>query len=200
MDALAASTPQGKPDKATAKKFYFNGVFRDLKHPEGYRVIAGAFNKESTVVLRDEPNGKVFEIPMVAKKDDTSGKVTVDMNLSGYNKIYPKSIIAEVQKDGCLKFPDGNVWVKPKGVVGVYIDGFAPYPKYRRVVLPGDGENVAVNMVSGKTKFDVQGVIPEAKKGVLEVEFPGNKQCTGKYNKKSDTITWPDGNVWTKIA
>jgi len=199
MDALAAkvSTPTAKPDKKTAKKLYFNGVFRDLKHPDGYRVVAGAFDKASTVVLRDDPNGKVFEMPMLAKKNEETGKIAVFMDLSSYSKEYSKNIVAEVTKDGCLKFPDGNVWVKEKGVVGVYIDGFAPYPKYRRVVLPGDGDNVAVTMVSGKTRFDVTGVIPSKK--LLEVEFPGNKNCSGKFNAKDDTITWPDGNVWTKI-
>jgi len=200
LDALAAAAaPAAKPDMLTAKKFYFNGVFRDLKHPDGYRVLAGAFNKESTVILQDYPKGKVFEIPMVAKKNEENGKITVDMDLSAYRKEYPKSIVAEVQKDGCLKFPDGNVWQKEKGVVGVYIDGFAPYPKYRRVVLPGEGDNVAVTMVSGKTRFDVTGVIPNSKKNKLEVEFPGNKNCSGKFNPKFETITWPDGNVWTKI-
>jgi len=198
MDSIAA-VPTAKPDKKTAKKFYFNGVFRDLKHPDGYRVVAGAFNKPSTVVLTDDQkDGKVFEIPMLAKKDDETGKITVDMDLSSYSKSYSKNIVAEVTKDGCLKFPDGNVWVKEKGVVGVYIDGFAPYPKYRRVVLPGEGDNVAVTMVSGKTRFDVTGLVPSKKK-TLEVDFPGNKSCSGKFNAREETITWPDGNVWTKI-
>merc|ERR1712106_67959 len=135
-------------------------------------------------------------MPMLAKKNEETGKITVDMELSSYSKEYSKNIVAEVTKDGCLKFPDGNVWKKEKGVVGVYIDGFAPYPKYRRVVLPTKGGDVAVTMVSGKKIFDAPG-LDLGKKG-LQVDFPG-KQCTGKFNSKQGTITWADGNVWTKI-
>ena len=205
MDALAAqSAPKaGKPDRKTADKFYFNGVFRDKKHPEGYRIVAGAVNKAGTVTMQDTPDGEVLEIPIMAKKDEETGQVTVDMDLSLYRPEYPKSIIATVTKDGILKFPDGNVWKKDKGVAGLYIDGFAPYPKYRRIVLPdvalpyGKENEVAITMVSGKTVFAVAG-IDLGRKGI-EVDFPGNKQCTGKFDAKQGIITWLDGNVWTKV-
>ena len=197
MDALGESPPKLEPDKKTAAKFYFNGVFRDKKHPEGYRIVAGALNKAATVTLQDTPYGKVFEIPILAKKDENTGKVTVDMDLSIYRPEYPKSIVATVTKDGILKFPDGNVWKKDKGVAGLYIDGFAPYPKYRRIILPSDGNYVAVKIVSGKTVLGASG-IDLGKRGI-QVDFPGGKQCTGKFNQNQGTITWTDGNVWTKV-
>jgi len=199
MEALAGEgvQPAAKPDKATAAKFYFNGVFRDQKHPEGYRIVAGALNKQSNLIMRDTLDGKTFEVPFMAKKSEETGQITVDMDLSVYDKAFSKSVVATVTKDGCLKFPDGNVWIKQKGVAGLYIDGFAPYPKYRRIVLPSDGKDVAVTMVSGSKIFDVAGV-DLGKKG-LQVEFPGNKQCTGKFNQAQGTITWKDGNVWTKV-
>jgi len=198
MDALAAQPPAREADKKTAAKYYFNGVFRDQKHPEGYRIVAGAINKAATVTLQDTPNGKVYEIPMMAKKDEETGEISVDMDLSVYRPEYPTSIVATVTKDGILKFPDGNVWKKDKGVAGLYIDGFAPYPKYRRIVLPsGEGKNVDVVIVSGKTILGASG-IDLGKKGI-QVDFPGGKQCTGKFNQKQGSITWLDGNVWTKV-
>merc|ERR1711957_237085 len=196
MDALGESPPKLEPDKKTAAKFYFNGVFRDKKHPEGYRIVAGALNKNGSVTLQDKPGGKVFDIPMKAKKDEKTGKVTVDMNLSSYRPEFGSSIVATVTKDGCLKFPDGNQWIKDKGVAGLYIDGFAPYPKYRRVVIPSKGRKVDVTMISGKQGFDVVGV--DLKEGKIQVDFPG-KQCLGKFNRKEGSITWLDGNVWTKV-
>lgn len=203
MEALAAKAPKAKFEKEVAAKFYFNGVFRDLKHPEGYRVVAGAVNKPGTVTLQDEADGKVFEIPMMAMKDEETGKMTVEMDLSKYQKKFPSNVVATVLKDGCLKFPDGNIWQKEKGVVGCYIDGFAPYPKFRRIVLPvkgvapKPGDNVSITMVSGKKVFDANGI--DLGKGGLKASFPGNKECTGRVNSKLGTITWQDGNVWTKV-
>eukprot|EP00588_Corethron_pennatum_P031384 CAMPEP_0194320168 /NCGR_PEP_ID=MMETSP0171-20130528/16537_1 /TAXON_ID=218684 /ORGANISM="Corethron pennatum, Strain L29A3" /LENGTH=270 /DNA_ID=CAMNT_0039077633 /DNA_START=87 /DNA_END=899 /DNA_ORIENTATION=+ len=205
--ALAAAQgtntpPAAKPDYKTAAKFYFNGVFRDKKHPNGYRIVAGSPNKAGSITLQDTPGGKVYELPMKAKRNDESGQVTVDMDLSEYKPDNPQyaSIIATVTEDGCILFPDGNLWKKDKGVAGLYIDGFAPYPKYRRIVIPGQGSDVGkvgVTMVSGKQVFDVPG-IDLGKKGI-QVDFPGNKQCLGKFNGKAGTITWLDGNVWTKV-
>jgi len=199
LEALAGEgvTPASKPDFETASKLFYNGVFRDMKNPKGYRVVAGVFNKAGSVTMRDTLDGEVFEIPMKAKKDEETGQITLDMDLSVYRKDFSNSVIATVnKKDGNLYFPDGNVWKKEKGVVGVYIDGFAPYPKYRRIVLPSKEGNVAVTMVSGKTVFEAPGA-DLGKKG-LQVDFPG-KQCLGKFNSKQGTISWADGNVWTKI-
>lgn len=197
LEALAGQgvTPTTKPDFETASKLFYNGVFRDMKNPKGYRVVAGVINKAGSVIMRDTLDGEEFEIPMMAKKDEATGQITLDMDLSAYRKDFSSSVVATVKKDG-LYFPDGNVWKKEKGVVGVYIDGFAPYPKYRRVVLPSKEGNVAVTMVSGKKIFDAPG-LDLGNKG-LQVDFPG-KQCTGKFNNKQGTITWADGNVWTKI-
>merc|ERR1711884_324237 len=116
--------------------------------------------------------------------------------LDEYQKDLPSEVLATVKKDGCIQFPDGNVWQKLGGVYGLYIDGFAPYPKYRRVVLPDEGEKVVVTMVSGKKVIDTTGI--DLGKGGLFVNFPG-KDCTGKANTKRGTIQWADGNVWTKV-
>merc|ERR1719491_1615391 len=124
-----------KPDRATAAKFAFNGVYRDNKHPKGYRVIAGGANKAGTgtVTLKDTLDG--------ASLPDTNAQ-----NLwyqSDKNAKLSNEVVAMVnEKDGSIRFPDGNVWRKEGGVVGVYIDGFAPYPKFRRLVLPGKDQTL----------------------------------------------------------
>merc|ERR1712241_918165 len=100
------------------------------------------------------------------------------MDLSKYRKDLEKEVVATVQKDGCLLFPDGNRWIKEKGVAGVYVDGFAPYPKFRRVVLPPRKGDVAITMVSGKKVFDVPG-IDLGKKG-LQVDFLGGNNAQGR--------------------
>jgi len=204
MEALADSAPTiqntppaVEPDYKTAAKFYFNGVFRDKKHPEGYRIVAGALKKSGSVTLQDKPGGKVYDIPMKAKRDEKTGGILIDMDLSAYRPEFGSSIVATVTKDGCLKFPDGNQWIKDKGVAGLYIDGFAPYPKYRRIVIPNvKDRKVGVTMISGKQVFDVAGV--DLKEKGIQVDFPG-KQCLGKFDRKAGTITWLDGNIWTKV-
>jgi len=199
FEAFAATT-DAKKKKDDAKKFAFNGVFKDPQHPDGYRIIVGAVNKEGTMTLQDDPNGKVFNMPIISKIDEESGKNTLTFDFSP--KGGPKEIVATVSNDSnSITFPDGNSWKKETGgLVGVYVDGFAPYPKYRRIIRPGsvDGSDLAVEMVSGKKQF----VIPAnngSKKNQLIVEFPGEKRCTASTQMKKGVIKFPDGNVWTKV-
>jgi len=134
--------------------------------------------------------------------DENSGQLTIEMDLSTYRDDLTETVVATVRKDGCLTFPDGNVWIKEKGVAGVYVDGFAPYPKYRRIVTPASDNKYEVTMVSGGKVFAVVPDVTLSKAG-LAVGFPG-KSCVGKLNggkgyDKKGTIAWADGNMWTKI-
>ena len=196
FEAFAAATDKKKSDD---KKFAFNGVFKDPQHPNGYRILVGAVNKEGTMTLQDEPDGKVFNIPIVSKVDEETGKSTLTFDFSP--KGGPKQVVATVNKDYSITFPDGNSWKKETGgLVGVYVDGFAPYPKYRRIIRPGsiDGSDLAVEMVSGKKQF-VIAANNGSKKNQLIVDFPGDKRCTGSTQMKKGVIKFPDGNVWTKV-
>lgn len=237
LAGLAPDAAVAASDKATAAKFAFNGVYRDNKHPGGYRVVAGGGGKAGTgtVTLKDGRAGKAIETPMLAKRDTTTGQLTLTMDLSSYGETLPETttspfdwyqkdpnpklsneVVATVnERSGTLSFPDGNVWRKEGGLVGVYVDGFAPYPKFRRLVLPGEGETLAsfvtvrngrvveskgvglsVVMVSGKKVTEVSGV--DLGKRGLQVQFPGNL-CGGVVDRKKGTISWADGNTWTKI-
>lgn len=200
-----AATADVKKKKEDAKKFAFNGVFKDPQHPDGYRVLVGAVNKEGankegTMTLQDDPNGKVFNMPIIAKIDEESGKITLSFDFSP--KGGPKEVVATVSNDSnSITFPDGNSWKKETGgLVGVYVDGFAPYPKYRRIIRPGsiDGSDLAVEMVSGKKQF-VIAANNGRKKNQLIVDFPGDKRCTASTQMKKGVIKFPDGNVWTKV-
>jgi len=196
QDALAAATKG--PD---VKVFAFNGIFKDPKHPRGYRIIAGKPNKEGTMTLQDEPDSLVFNIPIKAKTDEKDGLITLDIDFS--EKGGPSDVVATFnKKDSSISFPDGNVWKKEtKGVAGVYVDAFAPYPKYRRIIREdgeGSGRNLIVSLVSGKKTFIVAGKAGYANRDVV-IDFPGDKTCSGQVNTKKGTITWPDGNVWTRV-
>ena len=48
--------------------------------------------------------------------------LTIDFSVKGG----PKDVVATLNKDSSISFPDGNLWKKQGGVVGVYSDGFNP--------------------------------------------------------------------------
>jgi len=190
---LAANAAGNVADCDIAAAYCFNGVFKDPKHPSGYRIIAGGTTKEGSLTMQDDPESEVFTIPVKSQKNEETGEITLNIDFSV--KGGPSNLVATVNKDKSISFPDGNKWQKVKGVAGVYIDSFAPYPKYRRVIRL-DGQGIVVDMVSGKKTFEVAGNV--AGKKIL-VEFPGNKNCKGTIDIKKGTIAWPDGNVWTKV-
>lgn len=186
-----ANPKDGGPNPAL---FSFNGVFKDRKHPDGYRTVAGVANKEGTIALKDDPEGDEYFIPFRAIKDEKTGRISLVVDFS--SKGGPRDVLASVnRKDHSISFPDGNVWKKEPGVVGVYIDAFAPYPKYRRVIKQQIGSDLVLDMVSGKKTTTIYG---KAGKNNVTVEFPG-KTCQGDVDIKRGTITFPDGNIWTKV-
>jgi len=191
LDAMAAAAAKPKDLSSNPASFAFNGVFKDPKHPDGYRIISGSANKEGTLTGQDDAKSEVFKIPIQTTKDN-KGKITLSIDFS--SKGGPADVVATVNKDSSILFPDGNVWKKEGGVVGVYIDGYAPYPKYRRVIRQ-DGSKLTIDMVNGKKTFSI---IAEADQKLLTVQFPG-KTCAAKINTKKGTISFADGNTWTKV-
>jgi len=191
-DAMAADYVA--PD---IKTFAFNGIFKDPKHPNGFRIIAASPNKEGTMTMQDEKDGLVFTIPIKSKTDE-KGQVSLTIDFS--EKGGPSAVVATFnKKDSSIKFPDGNIWKKDtNGAVGVYVDGFAPYPKFRRIIREGETKNdLVVCMVSGKKTFVVSGKCETGSR--IVVDFPGGKTCPAKFNAKKGTIVFPDGNTWTRV-
>lgn len=197
LSGPAPAAPVKKKAGLDTKQYAFNGIFKDPKHPKGFRIIAAALNKKGSMTLEDEPDGQVFNIPLKAESDE-KGAISLAIDFS--EKGGPSNVVAKFNKrDSTIHFPDGNVWTKvTQGPVGVYIDGFAPYPKYRRIIRETDNKkDLTVCMVSGKTTFVVSGQAVSSNR--IVVDFPGDKRCPGTFNPKKGTIVFPDGNTWTRV-
>jgi len=182
MDALAN-------DGTTAQSF--QGVFKDPAHPKGYRVIVGDVGKKVTMTLQDEPGGKVYSIPIKSKIDKSTNRVTLTIDFSV--KGGPKAIVANLNDDSSISFPDGNRWKKEGGVSGVYSDGVNP--KYRRIIRKEKGSDLVLDLINGSKKVTVSG---KAGKSVT-FDFPGKPGDKGSVDSKKGTISFADGNVWTKL-
>jgi len=171
----------------------FPGVYSDPKHPKGYRVIISAGSKVS-MQLQDDPAGKVFSIPIKVKNDKKVGTLlTIDFSPKGG----PKNIVGTVEKKGKISFPDGNVWSKTTGIVGVYSD--PKHPKGYRVIRKDASGIVVALSDSGSTSKEI--TIP-AKASKTSVEFDFSSKggpASLKGTVKEGVITFPDGNTWTKL-
>jgi len=171
----------------------FPGVYSDPKHPKGYRVIISAGGKTS-MQLQDDPAGKVFSIPIKVKNDKKAGTIlTIDFSPKGG----PKNIAGTVEKKGKISFPDGNVWTKTTGIVGVYSD-----PQHRKGyrVIRKDATGIVVSLSdSGSRGKEI--IIP-AKATKTSVEFDFSSKggpASLKGTIKDNVITFPDGNTWKKL-
>lgn len=171
------------------------GVYLDPKHPRGYRVITGSGSKLS-MQLQDEPTGKTFSIPIKQSKDKKTkaSLLTVDFSPKGG----PKNIVGTFdEKGGKITYPDGNVWTKLTGVVGVYSD--PNHPKGYRVIRK-EGSNFVVSLNdSGSSGKEISIPAKTAGKSIV-FDFSskdGPKNLKGSF--KDGVITFPDGNTWTKL-
>ena len=172
----------------------FQGVFKDPKHPNGYRILVGdAGNKgTATMTLQDEPDGKVYSIPITSETNKKTGQVslTIDFSIKGG----PKDVVASLNKDSSISFPDGNLWKKEGGVVGVYSDGFNPD---RLRIIRAEGDALVLNLIRGPNgDKTVPGKIV---KPDVTFDFPGKPGDKGVVDSTKGTISFGDGNVWTKI-
>lgn len=208
----AETTKKGKPNEtisASKKKkdttaLSYQGIFTDPKHPKGYRVLVGD-SKKAMMQLQDEPNGEVFNLPVKITQDKKT-KTTqyiFDFSIKGG----PKNVIAVLgpttssssntkakTTTTTLVFPDGNVWKKETGVLGVYRDGFDA--KKTRVIRKEKGSKLTVDLIQSPTKT----ITVSAKAGTPKVlfNFPGKLQDPGTFNAAENTLSFGDGNIWTK--
>jgi len=205
-ETIAAS----KQKKDTTALSY-QGIFMDPKHPKGYRVLVGD-SKKAMMRLQDEPNGEVFNVPVKITQDKKT-KTTqyiFDFSIKGG----PKNVIAVLgpttpssssssssssntkatKTTTTLVFPDGNVWKKETGVLGVYRDGFDA--KKTRVIRKEKGSKLTVDLIQSPTKT----ITVSAKMGTPKVlfDFPGKLQDPGTFNAAENTLSFGDGNIWTK--
>lgn len=186
--AVVAAVPQRS---LAADVCSYQGVFTDPKHPKGYRVLTGGASK-ATMQLQDDPGGTVYTIPIQVKSDLTT-KLTIDFSVKGGPADVP-GVIGSDKGVTTLTFPDGNVWKKETGVIGVYRDGLNP--EYLRVIRKDKGSLLTVDLINGDKTVTVP-----AKAGSSKVtfDFPGKPNDPGTLDTKKDTISFGDGNVWTKL-
>jgi len=172
----------------------FQGVFLDANHPKGYRVLIGDTSK-GTMQLQDDPEGKTYKTPFKVETDKKTNQVKLKMDFSP--KGGPKDIVAVLgtAKNGgtTLRFADGNVWKKETGIEGVYKDG--KDPKFTRVIRREKGSKLVVDLINGSKTTTIT-----AKAGSPKVsfDFPGKLGDKGTINPKKNTISFSDGNMWTK--
>ena len=171
----------------------FQGIFKDPKHPNGYRILViDAGNKATaTMTLQDEPDGKVFKIPIAYETNKGQVTLTIDFSVKGG----PKDVPATLNKDSSISFPDGNLWKKEGGVSGVYSDGVNP--DRLRIIRADKGDALVLNLIRGP-KGD-QTVPGKLVKPDVTFDFPGKPGDKGVVDSKKGTISFGDGNVWTKI-
>jgi len=149
--------------------------------------------------LQDDPGGKVFSIPMKVKKDAETGQLflTIDFSPKGG----PKKIVGVVEKNGKISYPDGNVWTKMASagnIVGVYSDPM--HPKGYRVIRKEGSAYIVVLNDSGRAGKDVTVPVKSSSTSNIIIDFsskggPGNLKGT----VKEGLISFPDGNIWTKL-
>ena len=178
-------------DKKAAPSF--QGVFNDPKHPNGYRILVSDAGNKGTMTLQDEPDGNVYVIPITYEANKKTGQtsLTIDFSVKGG----PKDVIAILNKDSSISFPDGNLWKKEGGVVGVYSDGFNP--DRLRIIRAEEGDTLILNLIRGPNgPKTVSGKIV---KPDVTFDFPGKPGDKGVVDSKKGTISFADGNVWTKI-
>ena len=172
----------------------FQGVFKDPKHPKGYRILVGAdANNKATMTLQDEPDGKVYSIPITSATNKKTGQVTLTIDFSV--KGGPKDVVATLNKDSSISFPDGNLWKKEAGVVGVYSDGFNP--DRLRIIRAEKGDALVLNLIRGPNGDKT--VSGKLVKPDVAFDFPGKPADKGVVDSTKGTISFGDGNVWTKF-
>merc|ERR1712106_158916 len=153
--------------------------------------------------LKDDPKGRQFIIPVKVKTDKKKGveTVVIDFRVKGG----PKDLLGVVGED-TITWPDGNVWKKQAGIMGVYTD--PQHPKGYRAIRKESGSTVAVELNNNNTNKPAE-VILAAKTGsskksgsTISIPFPGKtpEETNTVIGTLGDGfITFPDGNKWTKL-
>lgn len=195
LEARAAEKKKTEPKNQPVASF--QGVFRDPKHPKGYRILVGS--GKGTMTLQDDPAGDVIRAPFRVRTDKKSKAVTLTMDFRP--KGGPKDVEAVLGTKGSgknavatLTFPDGNVWTKETGLAGVYRDGLNP--KYMWVIRKSKGSNLSVDLINGSKTTTIAATAGSPN---VTFDFPGKAGDVGTVDKVKNTISFADGNVWTKL-
>lgn len=176
----------------------FVGVYSDLCHLKGYRVIREVNGgKDVFVELQDEPNGKVMQLSANPQTDKKKREFSLAIDFSPLGG--PK-INGLIKKDGKVTFADGNTWTKVMGIQGVYNDPQHPQG-YRVVRFTGKNGQALVELQDDDSS-DVLNCAATVKQGTssIAIDFTskgGPSSVIAQF--KNNKLIFPDGNAWTKL-
>ncbi|KAL7485775.1 hypothetical protein ACHAW6_011377 [Cyclotella cf. meneghiniana] len=181
------------------KTFHLNyqGLYTDPNHPKGYRVLTGNA-QTANLRLQDDPSDKVYNLPIQVEtaSDGTLKRFAFDFSPKGG----PVNIIGILTKDKegipIITFADGNTWKKREtGPIGVYQHEFDP--ERTIVIRQSKGSEWTVHIIKGE---DVTSGSAKAGNPTIIFHLPGGDDgVAGVFSTKLKTITFDDGNVWTKF-
>jgi hypothetical protein len=184
------------PNKET---FHLNyqGVYTDAHHPMGYRVLTG--NAQSAnLKLQDDPSDKVYNLPVQVEtaSDGTVKEFAFDFSPKGGSGNILGIFTKDEEGIPFITFADGNSWKKREtGPIGVYQDGFDPQRTI--VIRQRKGSEWTVDIINGE---DVTSGSAKAGNPTIIFHSPGGEGgVAGVFSTKLKTITFDDGNVWTKF-
>lgn len=198
----------------------FNGVYDAPGHPNGFRILIG--NEDSRTValtLRDVGGGKVYSLPVEiteveavtaedGNKDSvvvTAKQFTFDFTPVGGSPNEVGTFSKNLEGVPVISFPDGTSWTKrEKGPAGVYRDGFDA----KKIIVIRQRERMSRLLTVHVIEGDGTTTTGRAKGGYPTMSFclPAGKGTLddvrnkiGVRNTKTRTISFDDGDVWTKF-
>lgn len=192
----------------------FSGVYRDPKHPQGYRVVRCGGTGTISVDVQDYPNGPKLQLTGTSTYDSASRKTSLrievplkDGTRSALPAVYsPDQLLyvnfcegGEVLTQGSINFPDGNVWIKDNGLQGVYID--SRFPGGYRIIRELGNAKVIIEVADRVDQVPVRlpAVINKVD-GTLVIDFSplsGPKRLPAKI--AGNQLTFQDETTWTKL-
>lgn len=163
----------------------YQGVYTDPMHPKGYRVLYGDA-KEATLETQDSPSDMMYEIP-----------VAVEVSIDGVTTFSYNNAVGTLTKDKegipLIKFVNTTWKKRETGPIGVYYDNNSP--SKRILIRQIKGADWSVDIIDGNASR----CSCSAKAGnPIVLSFPDGEN-RGVFDMKGKTITFDDGNVWTKF-
>jgi hypothetical protein len=200
-------------DSESSAPLNFSGVYRDPKHPQGYRVVRSGGPGDINVDAQDQPNGPTLKLIGTSTYDSTSKKTSLrievpskDGTRSALPAVYSDELLyvnfcenGEVLTRGSIMFPDGNVWIKDNGLQGVYID--SRFPGAYKIVRELGNAKVIIEVADRADQLPV--ILPAVVNkldGTLVIDFSpisGQKRISAKI--AANQLTFQDETTWTKL-
>ena len=194
--AVATTVVLSGPSSAAAKNLNplppitINGIYSDPNHLEGYRIVRTLDKSNALITLQDKPNGPIISV--MGKIAGTT--ITLDFSAKGG----PKDIVATLDGNDKLNFPDGNTWTKLSGVNGVYTD--PNHPSGYRVVRLDKGGNIFVTLQDEPNGEVLELTGKQMENGSVSINFsPKGGPTSLTATAKDGKLVFPDGNAWSKF-